>query len=386
MSAARAEPELRSWLHVTSRTADSDTVCTDICGQRRSSAGLLQSQLAWERQAWCSQTGTPKVPPAPRAAQGPLLQLTPHGQASLRAPLIRPRPPPWPHAPFLILRWDCAYYTWSIGVVPSISPTARSSREPLRTIVRYPALGPVAGTDLRNAPAARSEGPFPLVIFGHGFSVTPAVYAHLLEAWARAGYLVAAPVFPLGNANAPGGPNESDLPNQPTDMRFIISKLLAIGSADSGPLAGLVNPKAIAVSGQSDGGDTALTAAYNANYRDRRITAAAVLSGAEIPGMGGYTFPPGSPPLLATQGTADTINTPAETELFFNDARRPKYLLRLLGAEHLPPYRSEQPQLGVVKRVTLAFFDAYLKHEPEALHRLTAAGHVEGIASLVGYP
>lgn len=256
----------------------------------------------------------------------------------------------------------------------------------LRTILRYPALGPPSGTDLRNAPAARAYGPFPLVVFGHGFSVDPSTYARLLRAWARAGYVVAAPVFPLENANAPGGPDEADLPNQPADMRFVISRLLAMSSAPSGPLAGLVNPKAIAVSGHSDGGDTALTAAYNEYDRDRRIKAAVILSGAEIPGMGGYTFPPGSPPLLATQGTADTINTPAETELFFDAARRPKYLLRLLGAEHLPPYQDEQPQLGVVERVTIAFYDAYLKHEPEALRHLVAAGNLGGVASLVGYP
>jgi hypothetical protein len=39
----------------------------------------------------------------------------------------------------------------------------------------------------------------------------PATYASLLLAWARAGYVVAAPVFPLTNASAPGGANESDL-------------------------------------------------------------------------------------------------------------------------------------------------------------------------------
>jgi fermentation-respiration switch protein FrsA (DUF1100 family) len=255
----------------------------------------------------------------------------------------------------------------------------------IRTYVRYPALGPAGRTDLRNAPAARIYGPFPLVVFGHGFAVTPALYAHLLQAWTRAGYVVAAPVFPLGNADAPGGPNEADLVNQPADMSFVISRLLAAGSDDSSPLAGLVDPKAIAVSGQSDGGDTALAAAYDHRYRDRRITAAAILSGAEIPGVGGYTFPPGSPPLLATQGTADTINTPAETELFFAGAHRPKYLLRLLGAEHLPPYRDE-PQLGIVERVTIAFFDAFLKHRPGALAHLTSVGHVSGIASLLADP
>jgi len=45
-----------------------------------------------------------------------------------------------------------------------------------------------------------------------------------------------------------------------------------------------------------------LAVAYNSHYRDPRVDAAVILSGAEIPGVGGFTFPPGSPPLLATQG------------------------------------------------------------------------------------
>ena len=140
--------------------------------------------------------------------------------------------------------------------------------------------------------------------------MTPALYARLLQSWARAGYVVAAPVFPLENADAPRGPDESDLINQPADMRFVISAH-ARRRAGSGPLAGLIDPKRIAVAGQSDGGDTALAVAYDRYFRDPRVSAAVILSGAEIPGVGGFTFPPGSPPLLATQGTADNVNPPA---------------------------------------------------------------------------
>ena len=261
-------------------------------------------------------------------------------------------------------------------------------REPrtLLTYVRYPALGAPDRTDLLNAPAARADGPFPLVIFGHGFAVTPALYARLLQSWARAGYIVAAPVFPLENANAPGGPDESDLVNQPADMRFVISRVLAASSAGSGPLAGLVDPTQIAVTGQSDGGDTALAVAYDRYYRDPRVSAAVILSGAEIPGLGGFTFPPGGPPLLATQGTADTVNPPSFTNAFFNAARRPKYLLSLIGAEHLPPYSDQQPQLAIVERVTIAFLDGYLKHSPGAPARLASLGSVPGTASMVAEP
>ncbi len=265
-------------------------------------------------------------------------------------------------------------------------PGAGSQPRALVTVVRYPALGPAGATDVHDAPAARAAGPFPLIVFGHGFAVTPALYARLLQDWARAGYVVAAPVFPLENANAPGGPNESDLPNQPADMRFVISQMRAAGNAGSGPLAGLVNGSQIAVSGQSDGGDTALAVAYDQRFRDPSVGAAVILSGAEIPGIGEFTFPAGGPPLLATQGTADTVNPPSFTNTFFEAARTPKYLLSLLGAEHLPPYSDEQPQLDVVAHVSIAFLDSYLKHSHGALQRMTSLGRVPGVATLQANP
>ncbi len=265
-------------------------------------------------------------------------------------------------------------------------PDGTREPRPLLTEIRYPALGAPGATDLLNAPAARADGPFPLIVFGHGFAVTPALYARLLQSWARAGYVVAAPVFPLENADAQGGPDESDLINQPADMRFVISSLLAASSASSGPFAGLLNPTRIAVAGQSDGGDTALAVAYDSSFHDPRVSAAVILSGAEIPGASGFTFAPGSPPLLATQGTADTVNLPSATNAFFEAAQRPKYLLSLIGAEHLPPYSYQQPQLAIVERVTIAFLDGYLKHSPGALARLMSLGSVPGVASMLAEP
>jgi dienelactone hydrolase len=207
---------------------------------------------------------------------------------------------------------------------------------PLATVVRYPAAG----------------GPYPLVVFGHGFALTPADYGRLLTAWAEAGFVVAAPVFPLGNANAPGGATESDLVNQPRDMSFVITRVLAA-------LGGRVDPSRIAVAGHSDGGITALAVAYDRRFRDPRIRAAIVLSGARLAGMG--PFPPRGPALLGVQGTADDLNAPATTAAYFALAPRPKFLLWLVGASHLRPYTDEEPQLGVVEQATIAFLDLALK-------------------------
>jgi hypothetical protein len=193
---------------------------------------------------------------------------------------------------------------------------------------------------------------------------------------------VAAPIFPLSNPAAPGGPTEADLVNQPGDMSLVISRVLAASAARHGILSGLVDRGRIGVTGQSDGGSTALAVAYNRHYVDHRIGAAMILSGAMIPGIGGYTFPPPSPPLLAVQGTADAVNAPASTYHFFGLAPQPNFLPSLLGAPHLGPYTSEQPQLGIVERETTAFLDRYLKHMPGAATRMQSAGNVAHRAAL----
>jgi fermentation-respiration switch protein FrsA (DUF1100 family) len=244
-------------------------------------------------------------------------------------------------------------------------PDGRRIDRPVTTIVRYPSSG----------------GPYPLVVFGHGFALTPATYLELLTSWTRAGYVVAAPVFPRGNANAPGGPDESDLPNQPADMRLAITRLRTL-ARPGGPFHGLIDPGRIGIAGHSDGAVTALAVAYDRRFRDHRVDAAVILSGAEIAGMG--AFPRRGPPLLAMQGTADPINAPANTEAYYRLAPRPKFLVLLLGASHLPPYTTEQPQLRVVERVTIAFFDHYLKGAP--LHLLVAAARNPGLSTLAAEP
>ena len=294
-----------------------------------------------------------------------------------------PRPRQRPRAPFVVgLRVVTFLDTSRTIHFPGRPPGPR----PLSTLIRYPALGAPSGADRTGARPARAGGPFPLIVFGHGYSVTPGPYAALLRAWARAGYVVAAPIFPLENANAPGGPDESDLVNQPRDMSFVISSMLGASARRSGFLSGLIERHRIVVTGQSDGGETALAVAYDDHFIDRRVTAAAILSGAKIPGVGGFDFPAPSPPLLATQGTADTINPPSFTHAFFDAAPSPKYLLNLFGAPHLGPYTDEEPQVRIVERVTIAFFDKYLKHGRRALARMLAAGNVPGTSAIQADP
>ncbi len=126
-------------------------------------------------------------------------------------------------------------------------------------------------------------GPLPLVVFAHGWNSNPSVYEVLLDAWAAAGFLVAAPTFPDSTDTLPGSP-VSNYPEQARDMSFVISSLL-------GGVEGPVDPSRIAVAGHSDGGTDIALLALNPHYADPRIRAYLSMSG-EIPN--GVTWSVGS--------------------------------------------------------------------------------------------
>jgi fermentation-respiration switch protein FrsA (DUF1100 family) len=143
----------------------------------------------------------------------------------------------------------------------------------------------------------------------------------------------------------------------------------------------VIDGSRIALGGHSDGVDTALAVAYG-DPGDSRVRAALGFSGAEISAFTGFGAARRSLPLLAVQGTADSVNSPSGTYSYFADAPRPKYLLKLLGAEHTAPYQYEQPHLGIVARVSTAFLDKYLKGDASAERQIAAFGSLPGRSSI----
>lgn len=247
----------------------------------------------------------------------------------------------------------------------------------LVTTIQYP-LAQGSGTQ----PAT---GPRPLILFAPGYQQCAAAYDDLLQTWASAGYLVAAVTFPLTNCQLGAtGADESDLVNQPQDMSFVLSSLLALSAQPSGLLSGLVNRQEIAAAGQSDGGDTVAALVGNTCCTDTRVRAAAVLSGAEWPAMPGQYFTHSAPPILFTQGNADGVNFPsASIALYSGDGAGVRYYLNLLGASHLSPYEVRTPAEQVVARVTLAFFNGYVLGQAGGPAAMSQAGNVGGAAALV---
>ena len=274
-------------------------------------------------------------PPLARSSPAPIV-VAPTVPPSTAAPTVPPTAPSVTTAAVNPVR-SLAVASRTLPFVDPSRPTVSkgslvSPSRALTTIVWYPT----------------APGRWPVVIFAHGFEVGPVPYEHLCRAWAAAGYVVAAPLFPLTDA-AVAGPNldEGDLPNQTADVEFVARALVDPGSA----VASKVDPTRIAIAGHSDGAETALDAAQTAPT----FRAVIAMSGGPVGGSDVH-----HPPVLAIQGDADPINPPADGVAVYTQAAPPRYLLRLLGGGHLPPFDDTTPYQPIVERVTTDFLDRYL--------------------------
>ena len=252
--------------------------------------------------------------------------------------------------------------TTTLRLVDHSRPTvsrgqALSPQRSLTTLVWYPT----------------SAGRWPLVVFAHGFEVGPAPYEQLCRAWAAAGYVVAAPEFPLTDADVAGpAMDENDVVNQPDDVAFVVASLLTPTS----PLAGHLDRTRVAVAGHSDGAVTALAVAAAHRVALRGVIA---MSGAPVAG----TAP--NPPLLVAQGDQDTIDPPATGMAVYEQADRPRFMLSLLGGGHLPPFAGGSRWQAVVDKVTVDFLDRYVSARTSADTALRDDGQ-PGLASIDADP
>ena len=157
------------------------------------------------------------------------------------------------------------------GFSPYDACLEREPQLPTRTsmtTILYPATGPTSGAPAQGA--RRSIGALP----PHRFRSRPRWNATGLHErpfrLGVPGFVVAAPLFPLSNGNVPGGPDAGDVVNQPEDMSFVISSVLADSHSSSGPLAGLVNPNEVGAAGHSNGACTTLGLVANTCCSTRR--------------------------------------------------------------------------------------------------------------------
>jgi predicted dienelactone hydrolase len=221
------------------------------------------------------------------------------------------------------------------------------------------------------------DGPFPVVVFSHGFSSSPGAYYDLLESWAAAGVVVAAPTFPLTSERS--ALVEEGVLDQPSDVSFVLTQVLALDEGDS-ELAGRIDGAHVAVAGHSLGAMTSL-GLLDACCRDSRVTAALVLSGT-LRAFGATAIPPGLPTLFV-HGTADEVLPVADGEAAFAAALGPKALVELPGGTHSAPYDDPADRYSAaVGKLTTDFLRWTLLGDATALAALRTDAAQPGLTEL----
>ena len=235
---------------------------------------------------------------------------------------------------------------WAIGVVTvELTDAARDRTLPVE--IWYPAdldagagapnrydLGSIGEVEtLAQRDAAPAAGPFPLVLFSHGFGGIRFQSFFMTEHFASHGFVVAAPdhvgntigdIAQLGNDEAVA----QSAVDRPLDLVFVLHELLA-GAAG---LDLAIDEDRIATSGHSFGGWTSLETAR----RDDRIATVFSLA----PGFRETSTPAdvaeiGRP--IALFGGSEDGTTPFDTEQqpAYAAAAPPKLLVEVMGAGHL---------------------------------------------------
>jgi len=145
----------------------------------------------------------------------------------------------------------------------------------------------------------------PLLVFSHGLMSSRAGCTYMAEHLASYGYVVVSADHPLSNLRAPGGPDYHDVVNQPGDVSYLITHLLALEPSQR-PFAGAIDRNRIGVFGISLGAATVTLTALHPAWRDPRIAAAVSIAG---PGdvFGAHFFDHAPVPFLMIAGTTDAI-------------------------------------------------------------------------------
>ena len=260
-------------------------------------------------------------------------------------------------------------------------PSVLSNVRTLVTEIRYPtAYAAGAPSQVNGAPPAARTGGYPTIVFAHGYDITPDVFAPLLDAWVRAGFVVVAPLFPDENQYAVaaqhGANTEDDLLNEPADIAFVTRSLLQASANQSTGchvVSGLIQAKELALAGHSDGATVVGLLTYDRGNDPQGVSyaslragldyrAVAILSGEEDSAQS-YAPPASDPALLVIQSAADQCNPIRNSVKLYDDIRQSnKWFLELLSAHHLPPFDGvDVPAFRVVAATSTRFFRVSLQ-------------------------
>lgn len=254
--------------------------------------------------------------------------------------------------------------------------TVLSRTRTLVTEIRYPTLA-VSGNPkkINGAAPIQQSGGYPMIVFAHGYNVTPDTFANLLDAWVRAGFIVAAPFFPDENrfavAAQHGVNTEDDLRNEPADLAFVTRSLLAASANQSkgcSVVSGLVQSSKIALAGHSDGATAVALLTYARGSDPQGVSFAALRAGINyqatviMSGMENraqtYSASSSNPALLVIQSATDQCDPLRNAVKLYGDVvQSNKWFLELRTAHHLPPFDgADVPAFTVVAAISTRFF------------------------------
>jgi dienelactone hydrolase len=185
--------------------------------------------------------------------------------------------------------------------------------------VLYPAEGANGGRE-----AARATGPFPVVVFGHGYLSPVEFYASTLRALASWGFLVVAP--------RSGGELFPDHAAYAADFSAVLDWVAEQDADSRSWLAGGVTPGVAAASGHSMGGGASLLAAA----ADPRFTTVANLAAAETRPSAIEAAAAIRVPALLVAGELDAIAPPVDHQvpMFEVLTGAPAQLRTIIGGSH----------------------------------------------------
>ena len=283
-------------------------------------------------------------------------------------------PPTTTKAPPLDVERRYAVGTESVTFVDASRSTSANgdfAGAPTRTFptqIWYPATGDAGAALQSGAPPDRAHGPFPLVFFAHGYAVTPTFYEALIERWAAAGYVVAAPTFPI-LSGTPGGASHTDYEKTFDDASFVLGKVLGLVAPD--PLAGVIDGTRVAATGHSDGEITAFGVGFLRCCRDPRVKSVIAMAG-DLSNINNPIDAGNGVPILHIMETNDEFDPYDHTIAWDRDnLSPPRWMFTLVEAGHAPPYtQANNPFFPMVSTVTIDFLDGTLKGHRERLDRI----------------
>jgi len=245
---------------------------------------------------------------------------------------------------------DSAGHAWSLETAMSLGTYASGSHEytfvdttrstpahgsypgastrTLVTDVTYPAT--TTGIDAPPSP----EGPFPVVLYSHGFASNRGENANLAAMLASHGYVVVAPRFPVSAFDAEDGPSGIDIADQPRDLTFLLDTVVTMSASGDPRLGGMIDASRVAAVGLSYGGLTTLLVTFHATLRDPRIDVAVALAPVSSPMLASF-YDTTSVPVLVMHGDSDAILPYVDHATAYRDrARAPRNLVTLAGGTH----------------------------------------------------